>query len=298
MSGTKRVAKKRGAKEHLADKPGGARNFTEVEDFVRAFALIAKGSDSQPIVPLRETFAPLIGYQRTVMPLRRLQPQGAVEQKLACGGFEQVGSAHHFSNAHRGIIHHTGKLVRGHVVAPPDEEIPEISSCEELLRAEMAIVEGNGFSVRDTETPVLACRRLGEWLRAERTAGSGVSGLVIRFVRGAGGEREFAPRACAGVNETGLPQFAPGRQVKRMALALRIRRMGSANIRPLLPADSEPAQVFQHCGIELVAGPLPVEIVVAKDERSRTGASGGNQERSSVSQVQQTGGRRRQAAPV
>jgi hypothetical protein len=55
-------------------------------------------------------------------------------------------------------------------------------------------------------------------------------------------------------------------------ITLRVRREWAAAIRPLLPAQAEPAQILDHGRDELLAGPDRVEVFIAQNES----ASGGD----------------------
>lgn len=158
------------------------------------FALLAESADGERVMPFGETLAFVIGDKRAVIPLRRLQPERAIEEDLARGGLEEVGSANDFRDAHGGVVNDAGKLVGGHVIAPPDEEVSEIGSSDEMLETEVVVVEGDGLAVRNSETPVVAGRRIGQGQRVKvgGAAGSGVVGFVVGFVGRRGGECEFA----------------------------------------------------------------------------------------------------------
>ena len=84
------------------------------------------------------------------------EAKGAVEQELAAGAGEQIGSAHDFRDSQVIVIDRAGELVAGQVVFSPDEEIPEIAAGDFCVQAECAIDEGNRFAIRDAKSPVYA----------------------------------------------------------------------------------------------------------------------------------------------
>lgn len=84
----------------------------------------------------------------------------------------------------------------------------------------------------------------------------------------------------------------------RVALALGVGCEWAADVRTLLPSDVQPGEVIEHGGVELSAGALLVQVVVAKNETSGAGAGGGHKESSGVAEVQQTGWRGSETAPV
>jgi len=86
--------------------------------------------------------------------LRGRQIQSAVEQELAGGGFEQVFAADDFGDAHGGVIHDDGELIRGDVVVPPDDEVAEVLPGNQLLGAVTTVCERNDLPIRHLKPPV------------------------------------------------------------------------------------------------------------------------------------------------
>lgn len=117
-------------------------------------ALLAEGADRESVVTFGEAFTIGTGDQRAVIPGRRFQFQGAIQQNLPRRGLEEIGAADDFSDPHGGVIDDAGELVGRHTVAPPDEEIAEVAARNELLRTEMVIVNGDDFAVGNAEAPV------------------------------------------------------------------------------------------------------------------------------------------------
>jgi hypothetical protein len=91
-----------------------------------------------------------------VIKLRRRQIERAVEEQLAESREKQVRAAHHFGDAHGGVIHHDRELIGGRVVFAPDEEVAESATRDRLLRTGALIGELQPLALRDTETPVQA----------------------------------------------------------------------------------------------------------------------------------------------
>jgi hypothetical protein len=60
-----------------------------------------------------------------------------LQQDLASGGAEKVGSADDFGDLHGGIINYDGELVSGNIISTPYEEVTEVAACRVALRAEM-----------------------------------------------------------------------------------------------------------------------------------------------------------------
>jgi hypothetical protein len=146
------------------------------EDIGGGFSALPQSLEGEGVVALGETLAGGVRDKRTVIPLRRSEAESAVEQELAGGGLDEVGTANNFGDLHGGVIDNYGELVRGNVVATPDEEVAEIAASDKILRSEMLIVEVDGFAVRHAESPVDTSGRSGEigGLAGERAAGSGI----------------------------------------------------------------------------------------------------------------------------
>ena len=71
--------------------------------------------------------------------LRRDEIQSAIQEKLSRSAHEQIGAANDFRDFHCGIVRDTRKLIRRNIIRTPDDEIAEVFSRDELLRAEMAV---------------------------------------------------------------------------------------------------------------------------------------------------------------
>ncbi len=188
---------------------------------------------------LGEALAVVVHDERAVEPGGDGITEGAIEQNLAGSGFEQVGAADDFGDAHGVVIDDAGELVAGQAVAPPDDEVAEVNAAGEGLRAEVLVVEGDDFAVRNAEAPVeVVGVAVGDG--RQRTGGAadaGIDGLVVGVVgcaagcafvgRGGGGGEVFA-RAAAGIEEAAEEQATPGVDVDVAALTLEIRLTGTA----------------------------------------------------------------------
>ena len=232
---------------------------------------------------------------------RRRKAEGADEEQLARGGLEQVGSANDFGDLHGGIIDDHGKLIGGDIVATPDDEVAEVLSHNVGLRPKVLIVEANGLAVGHTETPVHACRfAVVRGFSDPVAASAGIHRLVVAFVGSRGGERQVFAGAGAGVDGSGVAQFAPGVEVELAALALAVGAEGAADVGAFVPADAQPAKVFEHGVGEVGLGALGVEVLVAKSEYSFAFecALVGRPEGRRVADVEQPGGGGGEAAAV
>jgi hypothetical protein len=96
-----------------------------------------QGANAERIVTLGEAYAGLIPYQIAVIEAGSFPVESSIEEKLARGGLEEIGSAYHFGNPHCVVVRNTGELVRGNVVSAPDHKIPKVGSGVVDLRPEM-----------------------------------------------------------------------------------------------------------------------------------------------------------------
>src|ERR1035441_3923912 len=119
---------------------------------------LARCAQAQRVVALGQAAAVPIHHQTAVKPGGIVVSQGAIEQDLAGGGLEQVGATHHFRDAHGRVVGHTGKLVAGHSVAPPDDKVSKVAAGHKALRTQVAILKLDRFAVGDAESPVDAVR--------------------------------------------------------------------------------------------------------------------------------------------
>jgi hypothetical protein len=128
------------------------------------------------------------------------------------------------------------------------------------------------------------------------------------FMRGFGDAGELTAGTDAGIEASGGEKLSPGGEVVVAALALRVgsertARAGTqigSEVRAFLPADAEPAQVFDHGDGVVGAGAVRVEVFVAKDERAAglERAEIRGEEGARVSEMEQAGGGRRDAPAI
>jgi hypothetical protein len=146
-----------------------------------------------------------------VIKLRPFKPERAIKQKLSRRGFQQVRAADYFSDSHRMVVGDDRKLVRGHVISPPDDEIAEIPPGDVALRAEMLVGKRDPFTIRNAKTPIHACGRLKIVRVISRPAIAGVDRLIISVVRSSRGRRKIFPSAGAWIDEAAIAQPLPHR---------------------------------------------------------------------------------------
>lgn len=119
-----------------------------------SFSVHAECSQAKRVVPLGQSNSKRVRYQRAMEEFRRGVSQRPVEEQLASCGAEEIFAPDDFRDAHRGIVHRHGKLIRGNVVVAPDDKISEVFAGNELLRPVMAIYKSDRFSVGNSKPPI------------------------------------------------------------------------------------------------------------------------------------------------
>ena len=120
----------------------------------------AEGVQGQSVMPLGQADAVVVPQERAVEVDRCGQAESALQQDLAGGGAQQVGSADDFGDAKGGIIDDGGELVAGDAVARPEQEVAETALRGEGLQAEVGVGEGRGCGgsgMRKRQVMLRAC---------------------------------------------------------------------------------------------------------------------------------------------
>jgi hypothetical protein len=73
---------------------------------------------------------------------------------LSRRGLQQVRSSHDFCDLHERVIHGYRKLIRRDIIAPPDDEIPEVTAGNKRLFPKILILEFDRLAIRNAKTPV------------------------------------------------------------------------------------------------------------------------------------------------
>ncbi len=84
----------------------------------------------------------------------------------------------------------------------------------------------------------------------------------------ASGFGQILARAGAREDVAAVAELPPGVEIETVAFALRVRSEGAADVRSLLPRDSQPVKIFDKSLHVLQLGALRIEVFVAQDERS------------------------------
>jgi hypothetical protein len=173
--------------------------------------LLAEGADSEGVVAFGESEAVFVAEEMGVEVAGCREVEGALEEDLARGGFEEVGTTDYFGDLGVGVVDDAGQLVAGDIVATPDEEVAEVFASGEGLRTEVEVGEDDGFAFGDAEA-VVAGLLVGERRRWVRGAAMAVvDGLVVLFfVRGVHHEGEVSSAAATGVDAALLEKTVEG----------------------------------------------------------------------------------------
>ena len=303
-------------------KPGGARSqcglqpHLAVSYLLRSPSHLAQPSDAQRVVPLGQSYACLIPHQIAVIILRHRKAQRSDQKNLPPSRLQQIRATHNLRDAHGCIVNDHGKVVRGNVIAPPENEVSKIPSRSQSLWPEMQIVKTNLLTIRHAKSPIDSRRRrpsgdrcLGCPTMAKPSgprhspwwpAGPGIQRIVVSLIRSSRRERHVASRAPAGIDHPLIEQRPPCLQIPSPARALHIRSKRASAVEPFIPLDPEPAQIVDHGLHELGPATLRIQIFISQNELSATlfCPLRRDPERARVTDMQQAGGRRRKPSTI
>ncbi len=105
-----------------------------------------------------------------------------------------------------------------------------------------------------------------------RAAGAGVKGLVTLAMGRAGRRQHIAARAITRVNVSPVPQLFPRGEINLAPLALHIRRMRSAQIRPFIPAQTKPVEILHDRRAKFRSATLRIEVFDPEHQVTTRGA--------------------------
>ncbi len=230
---------------------------------------------AEPVVAFREPDSIRVSQQFAVEIVGRLVSQSADQEQLPRCGLQEIGAAHDFRDSHGSVIDCYRELIRGNVIAPPNQKVAEIPPSQVAARSQMQVCKFDGLGIGNAKAPVRS-GRVGGRKRSgivACTARSWIERLVVVVVVvvaiviwSARRLREIFTRATAWVNEPTLAQAAPRLSIVRPALALEVRAKSAATIGALAPANFQPAQIVDHGAGEFRTRALGVEIFIAQNQ--------------------------------
>jgi cytokinin riboside 5'-monophosphate phosphoribohydrolase len=262
-------------------------------------SLLAQGSQTKGIVSFGESLPLLIRNEWAVIQAGCGRIECPPQQNLAEGRFNQIRAANDLGDGQISVVDGGGELVARQVILPPDEEVAEVSTRHGGLLTERLVDEIDRFAVGHPEAPVLADgpdqRRQGgvgggsPFAGIERLVGFPT---VRTFMRGARGRGDIAARPGARIDHALVMQALQCLPIQREAFTLRNHWFG--------PVQAEPTQIVSHRLDVLGAAARAVEVVISEEERAAGMACAFSRdpEGAGMSEVEETGGRRRQPSPI
>src|SRR5258708_39540592 len=174
--------------------------------------------------------------------------QGLVEQNLARGGLQQVGSPYNLVDVHERVIHNYGKLIGKDVARAADDEIS--------YRLLHVLLQGAGQQVGERDDAlIIDAKAAGRaaivglvfpaLLLCQVPARSRVARTLV-LVWGAGSTSNLCAAAITWVDQPTVCKALQVASVYLLPFALRIWRIRTTNIRPFIPVQAQPAQVAEH----------------------------------------------------
>ena len=265
----------------------------------RIGAGLPQRTQAERVMPFRETFTAFVADQLAVIKRRRVPTKRPIKQKLSRRGDEQIRAPHHLRDLHRMIVNHTGQLVGGQIIVPPQNEIAEIAPATVFLWTETTINAINALPVRNTKPPAkLSSSR--KFLDTFRSAGAGIHWFIISRMRRLQCAQHILPGTSAWINQPRCSQSLELSPVNFNPLALIIRRVRATNIRPFIPIATEPFQIFNKRGHKFRPRAGTIQILVAQNQRParRTGALPRDPERARMAEMQKPRRRRRKPSAI
>ena len=265
---------------------------------------------------LRQAQAGLVAYQVAVIIGRDRKSQRPKKKNLSRRRLQQVRSADNLSDPHGSIVHHNRQLVGWNIIASPNNEVPEIPASDHPLWAKMQIRKTDLLTIAHAKSPVhprrlsprsdsrLGCPATakpgGTRQTAARTAPPRINRLIVTIVRRGSRLRHILARASARIDQSPVTQVSPSLKIVRPTLTLRVGPVSAPAIRTFAPLNSKPPQIFEHVMDEFRTTALEIQIFIAQDQLPAvlSSALSRNPEGASVTEMQQSGRRRRQPPAV
>ena len=253
-------------------------------------------------MPFREAASVRRDDERHVRVRGAGQAERFLERELRVRRLGEVVAAQDFGDPHRGVVHDARELVAGAVGIARDREVAERGAVLDVASEHEVVERGNarrGAEAPDRE-PVRRKRRARFRPRREPVPAAAVvreraHGLAVRRALGL---FDVAPGADARVDESGRPEPVERVAIARPARGLDVWAAWSADVRALVPVESEPVQVLDRARGRAGLHLRVVEVFDAQDERSaaRTDREPRKEERTGVSEMQRAGGGGRKPA--
>ena len=226
-----------------------------------------------------------------------LQAQQTVQIELPCRGRQQVRPAHHFGDAHAGVVHHHGQLIGKHAVRPAQVEVPAVVQQVLGVFPHAAVHKGDVL-IRHPH-PVgrgFLFALFGDLSGSQIPAGAGIDDVAVRSVWRTGGV-QLGTGAEARVHQPLRFQLFVLCRVDVRALALVVRPVGAASAAALVPVQAKPVQVLlQQVGVDARTA-FRIQVLNAQDDAPALalGAEPGQQAAGQIAQMQPPAGAGRKA---
>ena len=198
-------------------------------------------------------------------------------------------------HVHQRIVDHHGEVVGGRPVRADDDRIaddvdgkPDVAA-HDVLEDDVVVVrhaeaDRGPLAAGDARLRLLV--RQPPARAALRRPPFGRRGLALLLELGRGAEAVVGPVV--------VHQLLGVRLVEMEPLGLPVRTVGAADVRPLVPVESEPAKVLENGGLGLARRPFGIGVLNPQDEGAALSARQQpvEERRASVPDVQETGGTR------
>ena len=251
-----------------AGRPADQREV--VDQRLRQVPLRTELADRGRAVPLRQRRVIGPHHHGQMRELGRCEPERLVEQNLPRRVRDVILAADHMRDLHQRIVHDHGEVVRRRAVGANDHRIADHLGLKTDLAAD---------GVGEDDLASLGHAKADRRPLARRNARAGL--LAWYGAARAGIERrppgldrlpplrlELRSRAEAVVRRVGVQQLFRVRLVEVQPLGLAVRTERAAEIGPLIPVETEPAQIAEDRRLRLAGRALGIGVLDAQNERA------------------------------
>jgi hypothetical protein len=209
-------------------------------------------------------------HQREVRETRRAEAERAIDQHLPRRVGDVVLAPDHVGDLHQRVVHDDGEVVGGTAVGAHEDRIADDVGAERHLAADQ-ILKRHVEVLRHAEADDGALARLHPapcLVGGQAAAGPVILGRPSGREVAAAIRLQLLRRAEAVVGMTRGEQLVGVGRIEMQALRLAVGPARAADVRPFVPVQAEPAEVFENALLGLLRRTLGVGVLDAEDERA------------------------------
>lgn len=148
---------------------------------------------------------------------------------------------------------------------PPENKIAEVFPADVTLHSKGSVGKRNFLAVSNAESP--AYTRAGRKVRHLFSAtGPGIKRFILAGVRSLQRTQHILSGTGAGIGAARVAQLFKFPPIRFDPFALVVGRVGTSNVRPFNPLETEPSQILDKSVDEFGPGAGSIQVFVAQDE--------------------------------